>query len=142
MPKGKVYVVDSPDLVMAVQRDYKRFQFAPFAVKFTARVAKFSKQCQTLLETNVDCREGEWGLHVDLLKAQHAALEPGPGLDEMKRVATLVLEKSFDTLAAKSASARINLMDWLRDEFVTATSAAVYGPVNPLADRTLQDSFW
>ena len=91
--------------------------------------------------TNISLLNGNWGLYYESMKAIHAALAPGGGLDQMNSIMIQSLTMSFDKLG-KSESFRINLAAWLRHEVTMATSEAVYGPGNPLRDPEVENGFW
>jgi len=142
MPGGKMYIVNSPELIMSVQRNSKTLQFAPFASQFLVRICGLSSKAVQILRTNIDLREGDWGLYQDSLKAIHAALAPGAGLDHMSRLMLESVSGSLEDLNTKGTRRRISLAQWLRHELTLATSDAVYGPQNPLQDREVEDAFW
>lgn len=142
MPAAKMYIVNSPDLVVSVQRCSKSLQFAPFAYKFVSRICNSSEEANRQLMVNVDCSAGNWGLQHDAHEGTHAAVAPGPALDQMNRTMLQCISASLDKLHATGTPTRINLARWLRHEVTLATSEAVFGPDNPFRDREVEDGFW
>ena len=137
-----MYVVNSPDLIVSIQRNWKTLQFAPFASRFTARISRSSPQATQILSTNANLENGDWGLYSESLKGMHAALAPGGGLEHMSRVMVQNVSTSLDSLKTGDATVRINLASWLCHEITLATSEAIYGPGNPLRDPNVEDGFW
>jgi hypothetical protein len=87
-----MYIVNSPDLIVSVQRNSTTLQFAPFASEFTARICGVSDEAAKVLKTNANLEKGDWGIYHDSLKAIRGALNPGAGLESMSR---LMMESFF-----------------------------------------------
>ena len=92
--------------------------------------------------TNINLEMGEWGFYSESLKAMHAALAPGEGLEHMNRVMIKSVSISLDGLKLSEGARRLNLASWLRHEITLATSEAVYGLGNPLRDLNVENGFW
>ena len=138
----KMYVVNSPDLMLSVQRNWKNLQLAPIASRGTARICHLSPKANGILMDNANLEKGDWGLYFDTLKGIHATLASGEGLDHMTRVAIENVALSFDGLKADTGAVRLDLVSWLRHEITLATSEAIYGTANPLRDPNVEDGFW
>ncbi|KAJ0117816.1 hypothetical protein J7T55_002016 [Diaporthe amygdali] len=61
----------------------------------------------------------------------------------MNRVMIQEIARSLDLLEpAEGESRKIGMYSWLRDAITTATTRAVYGPMNPYDDKAVADAFW
>ena len=60
-------------------------------------------------------------------KAVHPALSRGPELDELAGGALRVMNDALDGIAA-----HVKMFEWIRHQFLMATTDSVYGPENPL----------
>ncbi|ROW15034.1 hypothetical protein VPNG_03350 [Cytospora leucostoma] len=143
LPGQKMYVVTRPDLIQAVQRQYKTLAFPPIENKFASTVCGTSPETNAILEKNSNGDEGDWGLAMESYAAMRDALKPGSQLDDMNRVMIQEIASSLDLLEpARGQSRKIGLYAWLRDTITTATTRSVYGPLNPFDDKAVADSFW
>ncbi|KAF4554062.1 Cytochrome P450-like protein 37 [Elsinoe fawcettii] len=144
MPGGKMYVVNTPGLIGAVQRNAKTLQFAPFASKSHRSVFGTSAEAEKIVMNNIDLKDGHWGLWYEALGAVHQALGPGQALEQMSHVMLANLSTSFNTLTNKSATraTTINLLGWLRHQLTIATTEAMYGPSNPFRDIHTETALW
>ena len=140
---SKVYVVDSPELIVSVQRQPKTLAFPPIEAKFAMTVCASSKEANDILNINVNGDEGDWGYSVSFYKALHPPLAPGPGLDGMNRVMVQNIAASLESLrTGEGKPTKISLVRWLRHEITMATTNSVYGPLNPFKDPKVEEAFW
>ena len=137
-----MYIVSSPDLVVTIQRNWKSLQFSPFASMAVCRLCRLSPQASRAITTNASLEKGEWGLYYEAMKGIHAATAPGGGLEHMNRIMIANVSTSFNSLKTGTLPIRLNILSWLRHGITLATSEAVYGPANPLRNRTVEDGFW
>lgn len=84
MPGQKIYVVMSPELIQAVQKQLKALAFPPLEAKFASRICDSSPQGQRIITESVAHHDS--GLSVESYEAMRSALKPGVALDEMNRV--------------------------------------------------------
>ena len=140
MPGGKMYVVNTPELISAVQRNPKSLQFAPFASKSHRNLFGTSREAEKIVLNNIDLADGAWGLWHDAITGVHKSLAPGEGLDLMNRTMIENVTNTMNQLT--SPMPKIHLHSWLRHELAYATTEAVYGPENPFRDPTVEQSFW
>lgn len=143
MPGSKLYIVNSTDMIAAVQRHPKALAFAPIEAKFAMTICKTSQEANDILNRNVNGEEGDWGLMIDFYKSIHPALAPGGGLDAMNRIMIQNIACSLENLnTMSSGSRRIRLNEWCRHEITMTTTNSVYGHQNPFKDRAIEDAFW
>lgn len=141
-----MYIVNSPDLAVAVQRNSKTLSFSAYAVKLAARVCGLSSQATEILADNVGGEKGPGGFSATFNGVVHSKLALGPALEQLFQVTLPALAASVDELATRSAAALppepMALTEWLSHTITIAASDAVYGPGNPLRDRATEQAFW
>ncbi len=108
------------------------------------RINAWSDEADKIIMTNVNGDEGDWGMSVETHHAMHTALTPGADLDAMNHVMIQSIVASLNRIRPEQGHSKveIGLMHWLRHELTMATTNAVYGPLNPYADRSVEDGFW
>ncbi|KAK3362181.1 putative cytochrome P450 [Lasiosphaeria ovina] len=115
LPGQKMYVVTSPELVQAVQKQHRVLAFPPIEAKFAAKICGTRPETQALMQINVNGDHGDHGLTTQSYMAMRAALKPGDQLDDMNRV--MISE------IANHHAVRL----W---------------PLNPYDDPAVADAFW
>lgn len=80
MPYSRIYVVNSPGLVSAVQRQQKVLAFMPLVADASVKVSGFSKTASEIIHTNINCEDGDWGYVMTFHNATQPQLAPGPYL--------------------------------------------------------------
>ncbi|GME60837.1 hypothetical protein N0V90_004049 [Neofusicoccum parvum] len=78
-----------------------------------------------------------------MLKVKHA-MSPtllGPGLDSMNEKMIKLLKSSVDELAA-CQNKPVDIFAWCRHAITTASTYASFGPLNPLADKKVEEALW
>ena len=142
MLNSQVYVVNSPELVLAVQRHPKTVSFWFIEAKFTGILSGMSRgACEKLLE-HIEGTPGTQSLLLEGMKATHTAMMPGKELDVMIKTAVLALHSSLEKFKTNSKASRVNLWDWVQYEMTIVTTESVYGPMNPYRDPKVVSSFW
>ena len=137
-----MYIVTSPALIQAVQKQPKKLAFPPIEAKFASRVCGSSPEAQEILMKNVNGDQGDWGLSMEAYAAIKDALAPGAELDAMNRIMVQNVASSLDDLEAAGTSTRVGLAQWLRTTITKATTNSVYGPQNPYRNEDVQNGFW
>lgn len=144
MPEGsKIYVITSPELIAAVQRQPKVLSFPPVGVKFAMSLAGSSEEANRIATDNINGEDGDYGLSMDFNKAIYPALSPGKPLEAMYRIIIPQIAASLDKLRDESQRGiTIELSRWIRHELTLAITDAVYGPGNPFKERAVAEAFW
>ena len=142
MPGGQLYVVNSPELVLSVQRHPKTLSFWFIEAKFSAILGGLSSKTEDILRSNVHGELGKTGLFLDGMKAAHKAIMPGDRMDQMSRVAVKMIAESLDKLERDEAFQHIDLWKWVEHEMLLATTGAFYGPGDPYQDPEVENGFW
>ena len=138
-----MYIVTTPELIQAVQKQPKTLAFPPIEAKFAAKICGISAETHKIMMKNVNGDEGDWGLSMESYAGMRAALSAGHGLDEMNRVMIQNIAVSLDSLKpAPGTRTKIGLAKWLRRSVTAATTNSVYGPQNPFKDLMVVDAFW
>lgn len=137
LPGSRMYVVNSPRLIPAVQRLYKTISFAAIEAATAANIFLVSGEGYKVISHGLMEDSSYTGTFA---AAIHPALKPGINLDSMNRVAAHTIAASLDELQAEGAK-ETTLFEWVRDEIILATSDAVYGPHNPLRDPEVLQSW-
>ena len=144
MPGVKLYVVNSVELIGAVQRYHKTLAFPPIEAKMGKRMSGCSEEADKVIMTNVNGDDGDSSMSIESFKVIRSALTPGEDLDMMNRTMIRNIASSCEKIRPSDVDSpvKLNLREWLRHEITMATTNAVYGPMNPYVDRHVEDSFW
>ena len=138
-----MYIVTTPDMIQAIQKQPKVLAFPPVEAKFASKICGTSTAAHNIVMTNVNGDEGDWGLSIETYAAIKRTLAPGPNLDEMNYKMVQNVTASLDSLKSPSMGMkRIKLGKWLFKNVTAATTNSVYGVHNPFLDQTIVDSFW
>ncbi|KAL8804984.1 MAG: hypothetical protein Q9200_005608 [Gallowayella weberi] len=121
----KVYVVNSPDLISAVQKNAKTLTFDPFVSFVSPRIFDAGDHAMAVINDNLDGEKGQWGLLSDVSRGMHTALAPGESLDWMTRTMLNKLEESIEPLGENDDGTEIDLYRWVRKAFTVAGTEAV-----------------
>lgn len=142
MPGGRIYVINSPELVLSAQRQPKTLSFWFIEAKFTAKLGGLSKEASDKLLADLPHEQEGPGLFMKGMNATHKAMMPGEGLDHMSLVAAKVAAASLGKFETDDTARRIDLWDWVQHEMTVETTESVYGPTNPYRDHEVENGFW
>ncbi|KAL9126882.1 MAG: hypothetical protein Q9217_004140 [Psora testacea] len=135
----KVYVVTSPDLVNAVNRNSKKISFNPFIAQLGKRITGHDEATGQIVQHNLNGEQGP-GYVIDVHDGMLASLTPGQDLEQMTKAMLRQTSSYFDTLAKDG---EVNLFGWTRYMVTMCSTRAVYGPENPFdKNPTFVNSFW
>ncbi|KAL8709343.1 MAG: hypothetical protein Q9220_005936 [cf. Caloplaca sp. 1 TL-2023] len=139
----RIYVVNSPDLISAVQKNAKVLSFNPFVSFMSPKIFDCGEEGMRAINENIDGEKGPWGLLVDTSRGMHNALAPSDSLDWMTRTMLDKMQSFIDPLEAGEKGMEIDLYKWVRTAFTVSSTEAVYGPKNPFNHIPgLEDAFW
>lgn len=79
----RTYVINSPDLVLAVQKYTKMLTFDPFVVAMIPRIVNLAQRDLDIVKLNNDGSKGDWGFMHDTHRVMYSTLAPGPDLNQM-----------------------------------------------------------
>ena len=142
MATGRSYVVASPELVTAVQRNSKTLAFAPFVLKASSRMTRTSEEGNIEVAKNVMGEEGEHSLYRDTHKGMYMALAPGKDLDALNEDMIKGVSRLMNELDGPDGK-EIDLFAWSQHIIGQASTDAVYGPKNPYTQSPgFEQDFW
>jgi hypothetical protein len=134
---NKTYIVNSPSLVAAIQRNHRVISFDPFLTGAAHRMAGVGGQGLELLREE---QNGGQGINNKVLHSMHPALL-GSGLDRMNERMIQFLKHSLDDIGL-SGSVPIDLHAWCRHAITVASTDAIYGPHNPYKKPEIEEALW
>ena len=141
MPRGKVYVINSPNLAISVQRLPTKISFWHVEAIFTGSLAGLSPFATKTLANNVHSEDGQPSYLREGMANAHAAMKPGEVLTITTKSAAEMLAASIGRLQQKS-TAQIELGRWVTDELMAAVTGSIFGSRNPYRDPEIGRSFW
>ncbi|KAL4971688.1 cytochrome P450 [Aspergillus desertorum] len=133
---NKQYIISSPSLMQAVQRNKKTLTFAPLVLFTAERLAGIHESGMRLLR---DKEAGGAGLSAETLHAMEKTLTGKP-LDRMNEAMARLLSPLIDELV--SAPETVDLYAWCTHAITAASTNATYGPLNPYKDPAIEAAFW
>lgn len=137
LPGSRMYVVNSPQLLTAIQAQFRALSFTAIEANIAANLLGCKKSTVDIIGRDVTQDEGYL---MSFPKYVHSALSAGPGLDAMNRRAIRVISKSLDEWSEKGAT-KIQLWQWVRHELLLASTEGVYGPRNPFRDPAMEEAW-
>ncbi|PVH86030.1 cytochrome P450 [Cadophora sp. DSE1049] len=141
LPGGRVYIINSPALVLAVQRQPKKLSFWAVEATFAVGLAGLSKHAEKEIQDNVTGEEPKPSLFMDAMQAMNQGLHPGEALDRMTKVGVdNLLTQSFE-MFNHTGSTSIELYRWVNIAVTYAVTNGIFGPLNPFDNEELCDAF-
>ena len=141
----RTYVVNSPELVIAVQRNARNLSFNPFVIAMMPRLFNVVGKDVEIASRNNDEEQGHWGFLPELHSSTYSVLAPGEELDGMIKPMLEGMGGYIDELSSTGTGpeVEIDLFAWLRRAMTAASTSAVYGPENPFTrEYGLETAFW
>ncbi|TGO47955.1 hypothetical protein BCON_0257g00170 [Botryotinia convoluta] len=138
MPGGRVYVIISPDLVLAVQRQSKQLSFWHVEATFTVGMAGLSLHAAKIITHNVHGEEEGTSFFKSSMTLHHQELQPGEHLLNITRDGTQKLTRAVSKLEEMT---RIDLNQWIVDVIMDSVTGSFYGPKNPYKDPEVSRAF-
>lgn len=132
--------MNSTNLIPAVERQARVLDFAPIESRAAMYVMGATPAGRKILKMNRN-GVGEYSYAIEFDKSIHPAVTPGAKLDAMNRLSVQKISEILDTLASETPNT-IKLFEWVRKNIASATSEAVYGPMNPFRDPEILAAFW
>ncbi|KAF2177968.1 cytochrome P450 [Zopfia rhizophila CBS 207.26] len=143
LPRGKMYIVISPDLVTACDRRAKIVSFAPYVVAFAKRILAAGQDSIRLLSEDLLEDKGTTTLRPETMKIMHQVMIPGDCLDELMQTVLNDVSRSLDTVITNGNQAVVPMFQWIRSFVGIASTNAIYGSErNPMKDPAVMDGFW
>lgn len=139
MPEGKVYVINSPDLVLAVQRQPKKLSFWLIQTSFAAGMAGLSQKAAKAFQENVLGEGSRPSLFGDGMSATQKMLKPCDELSQMTAVSTRKISASMDKFENGTVG-WIEFWSWVNHETILSISESVYDPKNRYRDPEVEQA--
>jgi len=137
MPGGRIYVVNSPDVIGAIQKVPRVLSFWFIEASLTKNLGGISDKANAILLDNARGDKDSNSLVVDGMKATHQAMV-GEHLEILTTQAVERAEKELRLLETSGTDNVLDLWDWTQHVFSMAVSRAVYGPNNPYEDLMVE----
>ncbi|RWA06922.1 hypothetical protein EKO27_g8181 [Xylaria grammica] len=125
LPGPRLYVVNSPSLISAVQRHVRTLSFSPFLARAASNLIAASKPGVEILS-----QDEENGFITRFHHFNHVSLSPGHNLDTVKRKAWKIMA-SLPACGSVNSPRRVRMYEWISNEVMMATTEAIYGSQNP-----------
>ncbi|PQE15686.1 cytochrome p450 protein [Rutstroemia sp. NJR-2017a BBW] len=140
MPGGRVYVINSAELVLAVQRVPKKLSFWDVEATFAVKMAGLDANAAKLMMHNASgVEEGESFFAEGMVDLQKQ-LKPSEKLTDITREAAKILACSIGALEEQGAK-RVDLGAWVVQEIMASVTTSYYGPKNPFKDPEAAQAF-
>ncbi|KAF7717005.1 Uncharacterized protein PECH_003180 [Penicillium ucsense] len=133
---NKFYVITSPELVQAVQRNAKTLSFEPLLLFSAKTIAGITNP--KALQILKDKEAGGEGLGARIMHSMTPTLIGKP-LDKLNLHMIRLIQPFIEQLSETST---FDLYGWCKDATMAASTEATYGPMNPYADKEIQDAWW
>lgn len=128
IPGARIYVVNSLDLIPAVQRQWRTLLFPPIHVKAAKAAMGASKDAVAVLEHDMIT---ENGFINGMIKVTHPTVSTGPSLDDLTAKVFQVFDEALNRLSTPTT---VKMFQWVEEHVMHASTDAVYGPLNPMRD--------
>ena len=139
MLNGKVYIVTSPDLISAVNRNSKALAFNPFIAQLGKRITGHDEHTSQIVQHNLNGEQGP-GYVTEVHDGLVAALAPGKDLEDMTGA---FLREVSTILEGLEKDKEVDLFAWTRNTVTISSTRAIYGPENPFnKNPNFVDAFW
>jgi hypothetical protein len=139
MLNGKVYIVTSPELVTAVNRNSKTLALNPFIAQVGKRITGHDDATSEIVQVNLNGENGK-GYVIDLHDRVLSALAPGQRLENM--IAPMIREITGHLTKMEDIE-EIDLFSWTKKMITMCSTAAIYGLSNPFSKNPEYcDLFW
>lgn len=140
VPSCKIYVINSPALAKAVDRNSRTLSFAPYVYQFAKRILQPSAAGLAALEENLHEDGGPWGCRPETMTAMHSTMAPG---DDLHQISRSFLESVSKLLGEPSLQQGTGLFVWMRKLISRSSTYAIYGAQdNPFRDPKVEAGFW
>ncbi|KAJ8114557.1 hypothetical protein ONZ43_g4875 [Nemania bipapillata] len=140
VPGGKIAIVNTPEVLSAVDKNPKSVAFAPIAARIIDKLSGLSSAGSKVVLDKLQGEERMEGYMNAVMREIHVTLSPGPDLKFITDQVAYDLNDSIRKLHGKTT--RVNLLHWFRHEFGISSTNGIYGPENPFKDPKVEAGFW
>lgn len=137
---GQLYVVNSPKLIAAIERQPNTVSFWHVEANAIGLIAGLHRDVADAVSYGVgDDTNSFW---LKGLRAIHGAMAPGAGVNDMILEAAQTSTESLRNFESQGTGRRVNLWEWVTHEVTLSHTNAVYGHGNPYKDPQIEAAFW
>ncbi|KAF2635590.1 cytochrome P450 [Massarina eburnea CBS 473.64] len=133
MPFQRMYVINAPHLIQAVQTKANLKVFVPNLLDFGMMFSGLSNEGRKVMAEAVSCSGNNF------TRAVHKYLLSGQSLRAATRTAIDCLAMSVPNSLARRR--QISMLEYIRHEMMLAMTSAIYGPENPYEDPAIEASW-
>lgn len=136
LPFSRIYVVNSTELIPALQKQWRTVSFPAIAAD-AGYIVGMSKEAIEIMHQDLT---NEHSFSVSWPRYIISAMGPGSDLDAINRKSIEILADEMDTLRAQG-TVRVGLREWSRHTMTVTTTEAVWGPLNPYRDNVIAEAW-
>ncbi|KAL8994943.1 MAG: hypothetical protein Q9188_006928, partial [Gyalolechia gomerana] len=137
---GQLYIIKSPKLIAAIERQPKVISFWHVEASAIGRVAGLRPDAAETVSHGVgDNPDSFW---LKGLRAIHHAMAPGEGINNMLLEAARTSAETLRQFDGENRGKRVDLWEWVSHEITLSHTNAVYGQRNPYKDPQVEAAFW
>ncbi|KAM3083783.1 hypothetical protein ACMFMF_001148 [Clarireedia jacksonii] len=140
MPSGRVYIINSPELVLAVQRVPKKLSFWHVEATFAVKMAGLSGDTGRMMMHNASGEEDGESIFAEGMIELHKQLKPSEQLTNITREAAKILACSIGGFEEQGLT-HVDLGTWIIQEIMASVTTSFYGPKNPYRDPEVAQAF-
>ncbi|KAK3315648.1 cytochrome P450 [Apodospora peruviana] len=138
LPGQKNYIVTSPELVQAVQRNVTSLSFSPAMIPAFRRMMDIDEEGISLIFKDAHMTTGFYG---EIHRIQKASLLPGT--ESLDQLCNLVRTRLMHDVNNFPSVQVIDLYAWIQDLFMRSNNSACFGDQDPFTlDSSLNATFW
>jgi len=141
MVGNRVYIINSPDLVVAVQRMHTKLSFWPVMAAFTSGTAGLSTYVAKTFLENAHGEEGNPSMMRSEMHNAHTSFKSGgQALSSATNASLKILAPSIGSLGQQDVT-RLELGRWIADTVMTSVTGSIFGSKNPFEDPSVGNAF-
>ncbi|KAI9899679.1 hypothetical protein N3K66_006140 [Trichothecium roseum] len=143
-PAARLYIVNATALLPALQKNWRLISFTPIIAHSGTTAMGVSREGGEAMSRDMTSDGNPVVASMPIIAR---ALGPGPELDRMNARAVEVIVAGMEKLRAKGVASsspsatRLQFWSWAHHEIFMATTEAVYGPLNPYRNKSVEDAW-
>ncbi|KAJ4299052.1 hypothetical protein N0V90_004296 [Kalmusia sp. IMI 367209] len=143
LPGQRIYVINDPQLISAVQRQYRILSFQAVEDGFSHKLLPLSLTSQELQKREADAWRTGPAHMPSPGHEQFKSLAPGKHLDQMNQIMLKSLEETMEGWPRENSQTdAVKLFEWIKEVIIIPTTEGVYGPANPYRDSSVRKNYW
>lgn len=142
LPFFRMYVINSTDLMPALQKKWRTISFAPIVAASGPMLMGIGEDGSEILHKDIT---SDSSYVASFARATTSVLAPGSIVDDISRRAVEIVlgatERLLHSTDPTIQSKVVEFWSWTHHEILMATTEAVYGPGNPYRDTDLKKAW-